>query len=147
MSKKTPETIYLKDYKTPPYLLNQVGLNFKLFDSSTQVSSILQLSLNPDREGVTEPLVLEGEQLKLLEVKLDGEILESSQYHQGDESLQINEVPEKFTLEIQTQIDPLNNTSLEGLYLTSGNFCTQCEAQGFRRITYYPDRPDVLAQL
>ncbi|MEA3544657.1 MAG: aminopeptidase N, partial [Thermodesulfobacteriota bacterium] len=63
-----------------------------------------------------------------------------------DESLQISGVPEKFILEIQTQIDPLNNTSLEGLYLTSGNFCTQCEAQGFRRMTYYPDRPDVLAR-
>ena len=145
MSKKTPETICLKDYKTPSYLLDQVELNFDLIDSATRVSSILHLSLNPDREGILEPLVLEGEQLKLLEVKLDGNILAASQYRQDDVSLQIHEVSARFILEIETQIDPLNNTSLEGLYLTSGNFCTQCEAQGFRRITYYPDRPDVLA--
>ena len=145
-SSETPSTNYLKNYKTPAYLVDQVELHFNLIDSATQVSSILQMSRNPDREGVLEPLVLEGEQLQLLEVKLDDNILAASQYRQNDVSLQINEVPEKFTLEIQTQIDPLNNTALEGLYLTSGNFCTQCEAQGFRRITYYPDRPDVLAK-
>ncbi len=142
---KTPVSICLKDYKTPAYLVEQVELNFNLLDSATQVSSILQMSLNPDRKGVTEPLILDGEQLILLEIKLDDKALTSSDYLQCDESLQINRVSEKFTLEIQTQIDPLNNTALEGLYLTSGNFCTQCEAQGFRRMTYYPDRPDVLA--
>ncbi|MEA3362429.1 MAG: aminopeptidase N [Thermodesulfobacteriota bacterium] len=146
MSKKTPETIYLKNYKTPAHLVEQVDLKFDLYGSATRVSSALQMSLNSDRDGVLEPLVLDGEQLKLLEVKLDGKVLSPSEYLQDDESLQIVAVPENFTLEIQTQIDPLNNTALEGLYLTSGNFCTQCEAQGFRRITYYPDRPDVLAR-
>ena len=143
---KTPVTICLKDYKTPAYLVEQVELDFDLYDSTTRVSSTLQMFLNPDRGGILEPLTLDGEQLKLLEVKLDGKALAASKYRQDDESLQIAGVPEKFTLEIQTQIDPLNNTSLEGLYLTSGNFCTQCEAQGFRRMTYYPDRPDVLAK-
>ncbi len=146
MSKKTPTTIYLKDYKTPAYLVEQVELRFDLLDSETQVFSTLQMTLNPDRRGVLEPLVLDGEQLQLLEVKLDGKILSANEYRQDEESLQIAKVPEKFILEIQTQIDPLNNTALEGLYLTSGNFCTQCEAEGFRRITYYPDRPDVLAK-
>ncbi|SEA82006.1 aminopeptidase N [Desulfuromusa kysingii] len=146
MSKNTPETIYLKDYKTPAYLLDQVELDFHLYDSATRVSSVLHLSLNPDRGGVLEPLVLDGEQLQLLEVKLDGNVLATDQYCQSDVSLAIPKVPETFTLEITTEIDPLNNTALEGLYLTSGNFCTQCEAQGFRRITYYPDRPDVLAK-
>ncbi|NOQ41386.1 MAG: aminopeptidase N [Desulfuromusa sp.] len=143
---KTPETVYLKDYKTPAYLVSQVELSFDLRDSSTRVSSVLQVSLNPNRNGVSEPLILDGEQLQLLEVKLDGKILSDNEYLQDDVSLQITAVPDKFTLEIQTQIDPLNNTSLEGLYLTSGNFCTQCEAQGFRKITYYLDRPDVLAR-
>jgi len=146
MSKNTPETIYLNNYKTPAFLVEEVELIFDLYDSATRVSSTLQMSLNPDREGVLEPLILDGEQLDLLEVKLNGMTLAPNQYRQNDVSLQINEVPERFTLEIQTQIDPLNNTALEGLYLTSGNFCTQCEAQGFRRITYYPDRPDVLAR-
>lgn len=145
-TQKTPETIYLKDYKTPPYLVERVELTFDLHDSATEVSSALHMSLNPDRSGVLEPLFLHGEQLQLLEVKLDGMILSASEYLQDAESLQIASVPEKFILEIQTQIDPLNNTALEGLYLTSGNFCTQCEAQGFRKITYYPDRPDVLAR-
>lgn len=142
---ETPVTVYLKDYKTPAYLVEQVELKFDLYDSSTRVSSFLQMSLNPDRHGVLEPLILEGEQLQLIDVKLDGKVLTPEEYQQGDDCLQISAVPERFTLEIQTQIDPLNNTALEGLYLTSGNFCTQCEAQGFRRMTYYPDRPDVLA--
>ena len=145
-TQKTPEIIHLKDYKEPAYLVELVELKFDLYDSTTQVSSILQMSLNPDRKGELEPLVLDGEKLQLLEVKVDGKVLSINEYLQDDESLQIATVPEKFILEIQTQIDPLNNTSLEGLYLTSGNFCTQCEAQGFRRMTYYPDRPDVLAK-
>ncbi len=146
ISKKTPETIYLKDYKTPAWLVDHVALDFDLHDSATRVTARLQFYLNPDRHGVTEPLVLDGEQLQLLEVKLDGTVLSGNDYQRDDESLQIAAVPEKFTLEVTTQIDPLNNTALEGLYLTSGNFCTQCEAEGFRRITYYPDRPDVLAK-
>ncbi|MDX2478937.1 MAG: aminopeptidase N [Desulfuromusa sp.] len=144
-TQKTPATICLKDYKTPAYLVEQVELKFDLYDSATRVSSTLLMSLNPDRNGVLEPLFLHGEQLQLLEVKLDGNILSPSEYLQDDAGLQLVNVAEKFTLEIHTQIDPLNNTALEGLYLTSGNFCTQCEAQGFRKITYYPDRPDVLA--
>ena len=146
MSMKTPTTIYLKDYKTPPYLVEEVELKFDLFDSETRVLSTLNMVLNPDRKGEVEPLVLDGEKLQLLAVKLDGKVLTANDYQQDDECLQLASVPEKFTLEIETQIDPLNNTALEGLYLTSGNFCTQCEAEGFRRITYYPDRPDVLAK-
>ncbi|MFK5926185.1 MAG: aminopeptidase N [Desulfuromusa sp.] len=146
MSKTTPETIYLKDYKTPAWLVEQVELKFDLYDSATRVSSVLMMSLNPDRNGVAEPLVLNGEQLQLRQVKLDGAVLSPGDYELDDETLKIGNVPEKFTLEIKTEIDPLNNTALEGLYLTSGNFCSQCEAEGFRRITYYPDRPDVLAR-
>ena len=145
-SSQPPETIFLKNYTTPAYLVEQVELKFALDDSATQVSSTLEMSLNPDRSGVPEPLVLDGEKLELGAVKLDGKVLTANDYQLDDENLRITDVPEKFTLEIATRIDPLNNTALEGLYLTSGIFCTQCEAQGFRRITYYPDRPDVLAK-
>ncbi|MCK5914341.1 MAG: aminopeptidase N, partial [Desulfuromusa sp.] len=140
MSKTVPETKYLNDYKTPAYLLERVELSFDLHASATRVTAAMHFYLNPDREGVSEPLLLDGEQLQLLEVKLDGRQLSPNEYLQDDENLQIDSVPEKFTLEIQTQIDPFNNTALEGLYQTSGIFCTQCEAEGFRHITYYPDR-------
>ena len=146
MSNQTAATIYLQDYKTPAYQAEQVELNFDLYDSATLVSSVLHLSLNPDRNGEIEPLVLVGEQLQLKEIALDGITLSASEYRQDDDSLQIFNVPQKFTLAIKVQIDPLHNTALEGLYLTSGNYCTQCEAEGFRKITYYLDRPDVLAQ-
>ncbi len=146
MSNTNAATIHLNDYKTPAYLIEQVELNFDLYDSATLVSSILQLALNPDRNGVPEPLILVGEQLKLEEIMVDGTSLNSNEYIQDEESLHVFSVPQKFTLAIKVQIDPLNNTALEGLYHTSGNFCTQCEAEGFRKITYYLDRPDVLAQ-
>ncbi len=145
-SNKTPETVYLKDYKSPAWLVDRVELNFDLHDSATKVTATLQLFLNPDRHGVVEPLVLNGEHLQLLGLKLDGKPLSGSDYHCDDETLWVTTVPERFTLDVETRIDPLNNTALEGLYLTNGNYCTQCEAEGFRRITYYPDRPDVLAK-
>lgn len=143
---QAPETIFLENYKTPAFLVDQVDLSFVLEENATRVTSQLRMSLNSDRQGVREPLVLEGEHLQLLGVKLDDRSLADDEYVVNSESLQIAEVPETFTLEIETRIDPANNTALEGLYLSSGNFCTQCEAQGFRRITYYPDRPDVLSR-
>ena len=146
MTFQTPKTIYLKDYKTPAFLLDQVELSFDLQERATRVVSVLELSLNPDRNGVPEALVLDGEQLELLQVKINGRSLAPGEYLVDQEWLRIDDVPDKFTLEITTEIDPLNNKALEGLYLSSGNFCTQCEAQGFRKITYYPDRPDVLSR-
>jgi len=142
----TPETIYLENYKTPAFLIDQVTLHFILAENSTRVISQMQISLNSDRKGVIEPLVLNGEHLSLIDVRLNDRTLADSEYVVDSETLQIPEVPTQFTLEIETEIDPANNTALEGLYLSSGNFCTQCEAQGFRRITYYPDRPDVLSR-
>ncbi len=146
MSKKNHPTIYLKDYRTPAYLVEKIDLNFDLHDSTTRVSSVLTLFLNPDRQGKAEPLVLNGEHLELLQIRRDGTVLGPDDYDVDSEELRINSVPERFVLEIETQIDPLHNSALEGLYLSNGNFCTQCEAEGFRRITYYPDRPDVLAR-
>ncbi|MDX2480664.1 MAG: aminopeptidase N, partial [Desulfuromusa sp.] len=141
---KSPETIHLRDYKTHAYLVEQVELTFVLEPSATQVQSRVQLYRNPDR-AVAEPLVLAGNSMQLIGIKLDGTVLSENAYQLDGDNLTILNVPEKFTLEIETQIDPAGNTSLEGLYQSSGNFCTQCEAHGFRKITYYPDRPDVMA--
>ncbi len=141
----TPEPIFLHDYTTPAYLVESIDLRFYLSPSATRVTSKLRLALNPDRSG-TEPLHLQGEQLKLLSLKLDGVLLEPADLKLSAEGLSIAVVPQTFTLEIDTEIDPASNTALEGLYLSSGNFCTQCEPQGFRKITYYPDRPDVMAR-
>ncbi len=145
-NKNTPETIYLKNYTTPAYLVEEIALRFRLAPNATRVRSTVRYYLNPDRQGTIEPLGLNGSDLKLLGVKVDGRPLTGGDYQLDDESLTIPGLPERFTLEIETQIDPAGNTSLEGLYQSSGNFCTQCEAHGFRKITYYPDRPDVMAR-
>ncbi len=145
MSTPSPQTRYLKDYRTPAYLIEQVELDFYLNPTATQVTATLKLRLNPDRHGVIEALVLDGENLQLLGVKVDGIPLAPVDYRCDDVSLTIIAPPARFVLEVVTRIDPLNNTALEGLYQSNGIFCTQCEAEGFRKITYYPDRPDVLA--
>ena len=145
MSTPSPQTTYLKDYRIPAYLIEQVELDFYLNPTMTQVTATLNLQLHPDRHGVIEPLVLDGENLQLLGVKVDGIPLTPVDYRFDDVSLTIVAPPARFVLEVVTRIDPLNNTALEGLYQSNGIFCTQCEAEGFRKITYYPDRPDVLA--
>ncbi len=139
MTETAPKTIYLKDYQPPAYEVVSLDLHFDLHDSETVVTATQTLKrLRP------EPLVLNGEELKLLSIKIDGETLPESQYEVSDERLTISDLPASCTLEIKTQINPKENTTLDGLYLSSGNFCTQCEAEGFRRITYYQDRPDVM---
>src|SRR6056297_2433394 len=145
MPQKTPATIYRHDYQTPAFLVDQVNLDFDLGDNATRVKSTLQLRLNPDREGRGEALILDGEQLELVDIRLDGRLLQVDEYLADAEHLRIDGLPESCKLEIETRIDPQHNTALEGLYLSNGNFCTQCEPEGFRRMTYYPDRPDVLA--
>ncbi|HEY5673567.1 MAG TPA: aminopeptidase N [Malonomonas sp.] len=146
ITKNTPEAIHLTDYKTPAYLVEQVDLTFLLESAATIVRAQLQLSLNPDRNGQAEPLWLDGNSMQLLSLKLDGQVLGPAGYQLSDTGLRIAAVPDSFTLQIETQIDPLGNSSLDGLFQSSGNFCTQCEPQGFRRITFYPDRPDVMAR-
>jgi aminopeptidase N len=145
MKKGTPTTTYLKDYTPPPYLVDHVVLHFKLSEQLTEVHSKLTLRRNPASAETHHRLVLNGEQMELIAVKLDNKPLNPEQYHLDAESLTIDDVPERFQIEIVTGIRPAENTTLEGLYLSSGNFCTQCEAEGFRRITYFLDRPDVMA--
>ncbi|XP_020115205.1 puromycin-sensitive aminopeptidase isoform X2 [Ananas comosus] len=141
----TPKEIFLKDYKMPDYLFDTVDLRFQLGEDKTIVSS--KIAVLPRVEGISCPLVLHGRDVKLLSIKLDGKELKGEEYKLDSRYLTLTSPPSSaFTLEIITEIYPQNNTSLEGLYKTSGNFCTQCEAEGFRKITFYQDRPDVMAK-
>jgi aminopeptidase N len=132
-----PRSIALKDYQPPAYRISEVSLTFALDPQKTRVRSVMKMTRVADA-----PLVLNGEHLTLVSVKLDGADIAHAK---DDETLTIASTPATFTLEIVTEISPANNTALEGLYVSKGIFCTQCEAEGFRRITYYLDRPDVLA--
>lgn len=146
MRTDTPPVIQLADYSPSAYLIDEVSLDFKLSPKSTKVTSVLKMRPNPK---VTEKasLRLDGEMIKLKKLKLNGvELAETSDFIIGEESLTLNEPIDKpFTLEIETICNPEANKALSGLYRSSGNYCTQCEAEGFRRITYYLDRPDVMA--
>ncbi|MDR9469139.1 aminopeptidase N [Marinospirillum sp.] len=145
-AQQSPQTIHLKDYQPPAFLIEQVELDFVLEASATQVTSRLHLKRNPAHPDDKAPLTLDGQQLKLLDIQLDGQPLPASDYALTENHLTLPQPPAEFILQTKVEIDPENNTALEGLYLSSGNFCTQCEAEGFRRITYYLDRPDVLAR-
>ncbi|KAJ6821495.1 puromycin-sensitive aminopeptidase isoform X1 [Iris pallida] len=141
----TPKEIFLKDYKMPDYYFETVDLKFELGEDKTIVSS--KIAVHPRVEGVSSPLVLNGHDLKLVSVKVDGNELKKEDYHVSSRHLTLSSPPSStFTLEIVTEIYPQSNTSLEGLYKSSGNFCTQCEAEGFRKITFYQDRPDIMAK-
>ena len=144
MKDATPKAIYLKDYSQPAYWIDRVDLRFELGDEQTRVLSMLELRRN-DTSSAECTLVLDGEQLQLGVIRLDDEELGDSDFVCTDSELHIHQVPDAFVLEVETFIKPQQNTSLEGLFKSSGNFCTQCEAEGFRKITYYLDRPDVMA--
>ena len=145
MKEGQPQAVYLKDYTPPSFLITHVHLDFILGEEYTVVTSHLQVKRNPRSNEKTTTLVLDGEELKLNYIKLGTKRLTPQQILQAEEALHIFNVPEKFELQIQTEITPQTNTSLEGLYKSKGNFCTQCEAQGFRKITYYLDRPDIMS--
>ena len=141
----TPRQIKLKNYKPSDYLIDKVYLDFSLHPTATRVRSRLTMRPNPAATGKPR-LRLDGEHLELIEVKLDGTVLTAADYTQTPTDLTIRKAPTKaFKLEITTEVDPEANKALSGLYLSKGIYCTQCEAEGFRRITYFLDRPDVLA--
>ncbi|MBE9567685.1 MAG: aminopeptidase N [Proteobacteria bacterium] len=137
------KTIYLKDYAEPDFWIDHVDLTFELGEDETRVVSNLQLKRNTSDKAAA--LVLMGECLQLGDVKINDELIDSRAYQVTDTELVIADVPDAFDLVIETFIKPQENFSLEGLYKSSGNYCTQCEAEGFRKITYYLDRPDVMA--
>ena len=138
-----PQAIYLKDYQPPAYTVPAVSLSFKLFDDYAEIEN--SLTLVPRDQAMT-PIVLDGEALQLISITRDGVLLSADQYQVTDTHLTLPGAQDAVELVIITRVKPQENTRLEGLYRSSGNFCTQCEAEGFRRITYYPDRPDVLAR-
>ena len=144
--KDTPTVIRRSDYVLPNYLIDQIDLNFDLDESRTTVTSRLRIRRNNSLPSSDEALVLNGEGMELVSVHLDGRVLGPDEYKKDDETLTLSGVPEKFSLEIVTVVNPVANKALEGLYVSGGMFCTQCEAEGFRRITYYLDRSDVMAR-
>ena len=141
-----PKTIYLKDYKVPDYLIKTTDLRFEIFDGETLVSAMLHLYRNPAATDKAKDLVLHGADLELVSIAIDGKILTETDYAFGEESLKIFNTPDEFKLLTITKIKPEANTSLEGLYRSRTMYCTQCEAEGFRKITYYLDRPDVMSE-
>ena len=134
-----PKRIFLKDYKAPSFKVQSIDLFFNLHETNTQVKAIQKI------EKLEEsPLMLDGENLKLLSIKIDDRELSSADFFINEESLSIKSVPDYFTLETIVEINPEANKACEGLYLSKGIFATQCEAEGFRKITYSLDRPDVM---
>jgi len=145
MKTEEPRTIYLKDYKPSPYLIESVDLDVALAPDNTRVRSRLQVKPNDDADAPSGPLTLNGEKLELHSVKVDGNPI--NDYTVDDQSLTIPSPPDApFEVEIETTCNPQANEALEGLYRSGGIYCTQCEPEGFRRITYFIDRPDVLAR-
>lgn len=148
MRDNTPQTVYLKDYTPPEYLIDQAELSFDLHESHTRVKSKLIMRRNPLHGAEPVALTLNGEELELLGISLDGTRLADGAYSLQAEVLILHEVPQDrpFVIEIENRINPAANTALEGLYLSGSMLCTQCEAQGFRKITWFLDRPDVMTR-
>lgn len=143
MKDASATTTYLKDYTPPDYTVEQISLSFCLFEDGAEVTNEMQLA-RAEHSAATS-IELDGEELELRSIELNGEVLDASSYQVSDSLLTLSDVPEKANLKIVTWIKPHENKRLEGLYKSSKMFCTQCEAEGFRRITYYFDRPDVLS--
>lgn len=141
-----PKQIQRADYSPPDWLIDEVELYFNIGEQDVEVRSKLHLRRNPAIAAHTRALVLNGRQLSLLHLAVDGRSLNTDEYQLSDTSLSIDALPETSILEIRTSIDPSSNTSLEGLYAAGDMLCTQCEAHGFSRISYHLDRPDVLAK-
>ncbi len=141
-----PRAIYLKDYRAPDYLIEQTHLRVDIGEEVTRVNADLKLKRNPGAEQEVPELVLSGSDMTLRSIAIDGRVLEPHEYRLDDESLTLIKPPEEFLLQTEGEIKPQLNTSLEGLYKSRTMYCTQCEAEGFRKITWYLDRPDVMSE-
>src|SRR5947209_2796892 len=136
--------VRLEQYRPPDWLVETVELDVSLHSTATKVRATLKMSPNPDTPPA--PIVLDGDGLRMTSLKLDGQAMRPDGYVATPDSLTIPQPPAGACyLQIETLLDPSANTQLMGLYRSSGTYCTQCEAEGFRRITYFPDSPDVLA--
>ncbi len=143
MRTDVPQPTRLADYRPPEFLIDEARLDFDLQPGATRVKARLEVRRNGAHN---QPLKLNGERLKLVSVGLDGRVLGLDERTLDDEFLTIPNVPNAFCLETEVEIDPEGNRALEGLYMSGGRFCTQCESEGFRKITYWLDRPDVLSR-
>jgi len=141
-SQATPATKFLADYTQPDVVIDALDLRFDLDAASTCVVATMDIRRRESRSRA--PVIFHGDELELMAVSVDGVLLEPGQYRVADDDLEITSLPTSCRLQIETRISPKKNTSLMGLYASSGNLCTQCEAEGFRRMTFFPDRPDVL---
>ncbi len=146
MREPTARTIHLKDYTPPPFVISTVELDIEIRDEDAIVRARLAITRNPDAKDAAAPLVLNGDELALQSISLDGRKLKTEEYSVDTERLTVPNAPEAFRLETVVTIVPQKNTKLEGLYATKAGFVTQCEAEGFRRITWFLDRPDVMAK-
>ncbi|PZP25597.1 aminopeptidase N [Pseudomonas kuykendallii] len=151
MRTEQAKTIYLKDYQAPDYLIDETTLTFELHEDHTLVHAQLVMRRNPEKGAGLPgaglpPLVLDGQELELLAVSLDDRELAPGDYQLDDSHLILQPTTAQFTVDSTVRIHPESNTALEGLYKSGGMFCTQCEAEGFRKITYYLDRPDVMSK-
>ncbi len=141
---KNPEIKFLKDYTAPDYSVENLNLNVEIFNDHAIVRSEIVINCNSGLKF--RDLMLDGKNLELLSLAIDESILSEDKYKCENETLTLFDLPEYFTLSVTTKIDPFNNKSLEGLYKSGNMLLTQCEAEGFRRITYFPDRPDVMTR-
>jgi aminopeptidase N len=146
MRDPVPTTVHLTDYAPPAFLIRTVDLDVVLHDEHAEVRARLALERNPATRDPAAPLALDGDELELVSVAIDGRALAASGYALAPERLTIPGVPDAFTLETVVRIAPRKNTKLMGLYASKDGFFTQCEAEGFRRITFFLDRPDVMAR-
>ncbi|ARQ74617.1 aminopeptidase N [Pseudomonas fragi] len=146
MRTEQPQMIYLKDYQAPDYLIDETHLTFELFEDHTLVHAQLLMRRNPARGPGLPALALDGQHLELLSVSLDDIEQVADDYQLSDSHLILHPTSEQFVVDTSVRIHPETNTALEGLYKSGGMFCTQCEAEGFRKITYYLDRPDVMSK-
>jgi aminopeptidase N len=140
----SPQTIFRKDYTPPAFLVDTVELGFDLHPERTVVASRVTLRQNPASKS--RDIVLHGEEIDLVQLRMNGKLLAKGEYVLDHATLTIKKAPAQVVLEIETLCAPVQNTTLSGLYVSNGNFFTQCEAEGFRRITFFPDRPDVMAK-
>ena len=141
-----PNTKYLSDYQPTDFIIEQVHLHFDLHEDETIVQSVLRLKRNPKAKSNAVDLRLDGEDLELRDIAINGKPLKDDEFSVLKDGLLVRNVPDKFDLETMVVIKPQENTELSGLYKSSGNYCTQCEPEGFRRITYFMDRPDVMTK-
>ena len=145
-STAAPITKYRKDYQPPTHLVDTLELEFDLAEEHTRVRSKMALRENPASAAEGGALVLDGEDLELVSVSVDGAPMSEGDYEVGKETLSLRGLPKECVLEVEVIIEPQENTRFEGLYRSGPMFLTQCEAEGFRRITYFLDRPDVMAR-